>query len=462
MQRAASAPTPNRPEAPRREASPGEASPRRQLTLLDSTSIIVGIMIGSSIYESTPLIAGAVPGIGWFLAVWLLGGALSLVGALCYAELANAFPTEGGDYVYLSRAMGRKLGFLFAWTQFWIVRPGSVGAMAYVFARYANELWPLPGRFHPLVAYAVASIVILSGINLLGVRQGKWTQNVLTIAKFVGLTAVVAAGFAFGSSTTRAPSLPAGDSFDFGFAMILIFYAYSGWNEMAYVGSEVRDPAKNILRALMLGTLAVVVLYLLLNLAFLYALGFDGMRHSKAVATDMLRLGLGDWGGRTISVLICISALGAINGMIFTGARIYYAMGAEHRLFAWLGKWNAKRDTPLQSLVIQGVVTTVLAIGFGLTEKGFERSVVFTAPPFWIFLFLVGVSLFVLRIREPELPRPYRVPWYPVLPLVFCLSSVFMVYSSLTYAMKEQPYGMYASVGILAAGFVLSFFDPQQ
>lgn len=435
------------------------AAPRRQLTLLDSTSIIVGIIIGSSIYETTPTIANCVPNAACLMGVWLLGGLLTLVGALCYAELANAYPTEGGDYVYLTRGLGRKLGFLFAWVQFWIVRPGSIVAFAFVFARYANKLWPLgEGAWAPIV-YAVASIVVLSGINLLGVPEGKWTQNVLTIVKFLGLAAVVVAGFCFGDSTVRPIVEPAAHALPFGLAMILIFYAYSGWNEMAYVGSEVRDPQKNILRALLLGTIAVTVLYLLLNLAFLYALGLDGLRNSEAVAADVLQLGMGNWGGRLISILICISALGAINGMIFTGARIYYAMGTEHRLYAWLGQWSSRRDTPTGSLLIQGVVTVALTIGFGLTKEGFQESVAFTAPPFWIFLFLVGATLFVLRYREPDQPRPYRVPWYPLVPLVFCISNGFMIYSSLTYAIEKQPYGVLASVGIIGLGFLLSFRD---
>ena len=436
------------------------AAPRRQLTLLDSTSIIVGIIIGSSIYESTPLIANCVPNAMGFIGVWVLGGVLSLIGALCYAELANAYPTEGGDYVYLTRGFGRKVGFLFAWTQFWIVRPGSVGILAYVFARYANQLFPAGEGPWPLVAYAAGSIVVLSGINLLGVREGKWTQNLLTIIKFLGLAAVVVAGFCFGQPATRATVEPATRSWDFGFAMILIFYAYSGWNEMAYVGSEVRDPGKNIFRALVLGTGAVAVLYLLVNLAFLYALGLDGMRNSHAVAADVLKLGGGAWGGRFISVLICVSALGGINGMIFTGARIYYAMGTEHRLYAWLGQWSPRHDTPVRPLLIQAVVTLALVIAFGLTEKGFQNSVIFTAPPFWIFLLLVGLAVFVLRYREPNQPRPFHVPLYPLLPIIFCLSNAFMSYKSLTYALTEQCYGVLASVGILAVGLLLSFFDP--
>ena len=439
------------------------AAPRRQLTLLDSTSIIVGIVIGSTIYQSSPLIANQVPSTAWLIGVWLLGGFLSLVGALCYAELANAYPTEGGDYAYLTQGFGRTVGMLFAWIQFWIVRPGSIGTLAYVFAQYANQLCPLGDGPWPLVVYAVGAIVLLSGVNLLGIREGKWTQNVLTIVKFLGLAAIVVAGFC--SKPAAAIALPAEphqfnlDSF--AFAMILIFYAYSGWNEMAYVGSEVRDPAKNILRALLLGTVAVAVLYILVTLAFVYALGFEGLRHSQAVAVDVVRPALGPWGSRLISTLICISALGAINGMIFTGSRIYYAMGTEHRLFAWLGHWDARREAPIRTLLIQAAVTVALTIGFGLNEKGFENSVIFTAPPFWIFLFLTGLTVFVLRLNDPDRPRPYRVPLYPVTPMIFCISSGFMIYKSLTYAYAMQPFWVVVSLGVAVVGLLLSLFDAE-
>jgi amino acid transporter len=443
-----------------------EAAPRRQLTLLDSTSIIVGIIIGSAIYEMTPIIAGCVPNAACLVGVWVLGGLLSLVGALCYAELATAYPREGGDYVYLTRAFGRTAGFLFAWAQFWIVRPGSIGALAYVFARYANELWPLGDEKQALVVYAAGSIIILSGINILGVREGKWTQNFLTAVKVVGLAGVVVAGLCFAAPPALGAAAAMPEKSDFRQAMILVLFAYGGWNEMAYVGAEVRRPEKNILRALLLGTAAVTLLYVAVNLAFVHALGFGGTRHATAVAADVLQLALGPWGRWLISLLVCISALGFINGMIFTGARIYYAMGTEHRLYAWLGRWSPRWQTPAWSLVIQAAVTLLLVVGFGLSrsglelrQSGFQRMVNFTTPVFWIFFLLVGMTLFVLRRREPDTTRPYRVPWYPLVPLVFCLSSLFMVYSSISWACHNCKYEALWSVGILIVGVAASYFD---
>ena len=435
--------------------TPQRAAPQRQLNLFDSTNIIVGIIVGAGIYESSPLIAANVSSPLGLLGVWLLGGLLSLLGGLCYAELANAFPREGGDYVYLTRAFGRGCGFLFAWAQLWVVRPGSIGAMAFVFAKYAHQLWPLNDDPHlSLVWYAVGSVLLLSVVNVLGVPPGKWTQNILTSAKVLGLLAVVAVGLLVWAPRP-APVEPSSSSgSNFWLAMIFIFYAYGGWNEMAYVGAEVRNPERNILRALVLGTLAVTGIYVLVNLAFLHALGFEGMRNASAIAAQVLSLATGDWGARFISVLICISALGAINGMTFTGARIYYAMGQDHRLFAWLGRWSPTLGTPVWSLVIQGAITLALIVVFG---SGFESMVIFTTPVFWIFLLLVGLSLFVLRWREPQAPRPFRVPLYPIVPLVFCLSSGFMVYNSLDYAIAKQSNEALWSILLLGLGLVVMF-----
>ena len=439
--------------------------PRRELTLFDSTCIIVGIIIGSGVYRTSPAVAQLTPSVTWLIGLWLLGGLLSLIGALCYAELATAYPKEGGDYVYLTRAFGRSVGFLFAWCQLWIVRPGSIGVMAFLFADYANQIWPqAEGRTaaYVLLAYAAGSIIALTVVNILGVREGKWTQNVLTVAKVLGLAAIVAVGFTHPAPATALPPI-ASSGFNvsnFGMAMIFVLFAYGGWNEMAFVSAEVTEPRKNILRALLIGTLAVTAIYVLVNLAFVYALGLEGTRQPTA-ATDVLRLGIGPWAGQSISVLICISALGAINGQIFTGSRIYYAMGNDHRVYAWLGRWNARRGTPVCSLLIQGAITLALSAWFGLTRDGFESMVKFTTPGFWVFLALVGISLFVLRWRDPEIERPYRVPGYPITPILFCLSCSFMVYSSVAFAIENRSWEAIWSIAILLVGVAMSFYRPR-
>jgi APA family basic amino acid/polyamine antiporter len=451
------------------DASP--AAPRRQLTLFDTTSMIVGIIIGSSVYMTAPDIAQNVADPISLLAVWLLGGLFALVGSLCYAELVTALPAEGGDYVYLSRAYGRPVGFLFAWCELWLVRPGAIGSMAYVFAQYAEHILPLGtfspglGRASPVI-YAGGVVVLLTGVNMLGVVTGKWTQNILTFIKVIGLVMVIAVGFSVTAAETPPAENPA--AFDWWFAdpkaLILILYAYGGWNDMAFVGAEVRDPDKNIVRSLLLGTSAVITIYILINAAFVHALGFEGVRTAKAVAAQVTELGLGLWGGKAVSLLVAISTAGAINGMTFTSARIYYALGKQHRLFRPLGVWSARRDAPLASLLLQGVITLGLVVGVGwsegtLSKDGFERMAQFTFPPFWFFLSLVSLSIMVLRWREPELKRPFRTPCVWLIAVLFFVGCAYMVRASSSWAFRQFDPQVFWTAGAIAAGIIACLID---
>ena len=432
--------------------------PIRELTLFDSISIIVGIIIGAGLYESTPFIAANVSGIGWLMAAWALGGCFALIGALCYSELVTAYPREGGDYVFLTLAYGRRMGFLFAWAELWVIRPGSIGAMGYVFASYAQRLFPLPLEpAHGVLSYACGSIVALTVINGFGVRQGKGIQNLLTTAKVVGLLMVFAVAF-FLTPEPLAPATPSSSDMNFPLAMIMVMFAYGGWNEMACVGAEVRDPRKNVVRALLLGTLAVTGIYIVANLAFIHALSLDGLRNSGTVAADIVGMAFGEWGARAASLLICVSALGAINGQIFTGARIFYAMGSDHALYAPLGRWS-RRGTPIVSLAAQCAITALLVIAVG-SGDGFQRLVIFTAPPFFFFLLLVGLAVFILRRQPADTPRPFSVPGYPLTPIVFCLSSVFMLYASSSYAIQNHSHEALWTIGAMTIGLALSFYRP--
>ncbi|MGA2254123.1 MAG: amino acid permease [Thermoguttaceae bacterium] len=436
---------------------PGAAAPRRELTLFDSICVIVGIIVGAGIYQSSPLIASCLPSTAALIGIWLLGGFLSLVGAACYAELATAYPQDGGDYVYLTRGLGRPVGFLCAWSQLWIVRPGSIGALAFVFAGHFKELIPVAqGTGHTLL-YAAGAIVVLTAINILSVREGKWTQNILTSLKLLGLVIIGVAAFLPTAASASAPVIASHQNLSL--ALILVLFTYGGWNEMGYVAAEVRRPEKNLLRALMLGTAAVTLIYVLLNVAFVHSLGFAGTQSSQVIAADVVNRAAPGWGGKAIAALICISALSAVNGMIFTGSRITYAMGTEHPLWAALGRWNARHGTPICSLVAQALVTLALAVGFGLREGAFDRMVMFTTPVAWLFFTLVGVSLFILRFRDPLARRPYRVTAYPFTPLLFCLSSLYLVYSSLSYAWENKSPEALWSIGILLVGFVFVLFD---
>lgn len=454
-------------------------APTRQLTLFDSICIIAGVVIGAGIYETTPLIAANVASPTSLLMVWVLGGAISLIGAFCYAELATAYPRDGGDFVYLSRAYGPRAGFLFAWTEYWMVRPGSIGMMAFVFARFANQLYPLTGPpFDALgkliapsaatpqavsfVVYAVGSIVLLTVTNSLGVKSGKWTQNALTVAKVVGLIAIFLVGLFFVPTHVAAPAAPplASRSANFELALILVLFTYGGWNDLSYVAAEVRNPARNLFRALALGVTTITVIYILVNVAFLKGLGLEGTS-SNTVAVDLLTLAVGDYAGRAISLLICFSCLGAINGTLFAGSRIYYAVGTEHQVVSWLGNWNSRFDAPVRALLFQGGTAVLWTMLFG-DEQGFSRLLIFTAPVFWFFAFMVAVSVIVLREKDGDAPRQHKVVFYPWLPIIFALSCAFMFQSSVSYALGNwrtetgwAPEAL-ASVGVVCAGIAVA------
>jgi amino acid transporter len=421
-----------------------------KLSLWDGVSVVIGIVVGVSLFKAPALVFGNVSSPAEGLFVWALGGALSLVGALCYAELASAWPRSGGDYVYLTRAFGPATGFLFGWAQLVAILTGSIGAMAYVFADYAAAL----GVVASTALLGAAAVVGVTALNLLGVTWGRRVQNALTLAKVAGLAGVVAVGLAFARGGT--PAAPQPGEGDFGFALILVLYAYGGWSNAAFVASEVRDAQRNVPRVLLLGTGAIAALYVIVNAAYLAALGFDGLRAADAPAAEMLAASLGPAAGHVMSALVMVSALGAIQGMVFTGARIYASMGHDHAAFAALGRQSA-RGVPARALCVQALVSLAWIIGVGTAGGrraldatvgavglpalpwdhfggGFDVLVASTAPVFWLFFLATGTAVIVLRVREPQAARPFRVPGYPITPLVFCASCVFMLDASLRYA----------------------------
>jgi APA family basic amino acid/polyamine antiporter len=427
------------------------AAPRRQLSLFDSTCIIVGIIIGAGIYETAPTVASCMGGWAGVLGIWLVGGLLALAGALCYAELATAYPRQGGDYVYLSRAYGSWAGYLFGWSQLVIIRPGDVALMAFIFATYAQTLYAPLENSRPL--YAAAAVVVLTAINVLGVRESKWTQNLLTVVKALGLLAIVAAGFAAPGGGPAASAESTGLSLGgLQLALILVLFTFGGWHEMAYVAAEVKRPTRNIVRALVSGTVGVTVLYVLVNAGFLHALGYTKMASSEAIAVDTVATVLPDVASRAVSVLICISALGAVNGLVFTGARISYAMGDEHAAFRALGRWHGRLGTPVWALLAQGC----LSLGIVLVAGSFIDTILYTAPVVWLFFLGTGLSVFVLRRREPDTPRPYKLAGYPVTTLIFCACCAFMLYNCVSYALAEEKWiALVVVSGVLLAGALL-------
>ncbi|QDU25162.1 Serine/threonine exchanger SteT [Anatilimnocola aggregata] len=475
------------PATPERTEPALGNQPQRRLTLLDTTSIIVGIIIGSTIFKSSPLISASAAGwmtwalqqtLGWpgpddtnglmqaqylgIALIWLIGGVIALLGALCYAELATALPHEGGNYVFLTTAFGRPTGFAFAWAEFWIVRPGNIGAIAFVMATFALQLLPdswrtaLGARGETILA--VAAIALLTVINILGIQMERWTQNVLTAAKVLGLLFVALTAWCF-LVPPVAISAPQPPNFLLPLGIIFVMFAYGGWSDMSYVAAEVANPQKNITRALLLGTTAVTVIYLLLNLGFVHGLGLAGVYESKSIASDVLHSAWGPIGDRAISLLVVVSCLGTIHGMLFTGARVFYKLGSEHWLFRWLGAWDAHRAVPLNSLLAQAVATIALVMIFGANAQAFDRLVVFTGPFYWGFICLVIIALAVLRQRGQLSADRYRVPLYPLPPILFVLACVYMCYAGIKYAWTEGTEEGYWSLGVVVVGAIVVAVD---
>jgi APA family basic amino acid/polyamine antiporter len=426
------------------------AQPEPVLDLRDAIGLIVGIVVGAGIFKAPSVVAANAGGAWTMLAAWLLGGIVSLIGALCYAELATAFPHAGGDYHFLTRAYGRKLSFLFAWARLAVITTGSIALLAFVFGDYCTRLYALGEQSSAL--YAALIVIVLTAVNIAGVKAGAGTQNWLTIVEVLGLLVVAVAGLVLApaAATTAVPAAeprqPA-----FGVCMVFVLLTYGGWNEAAYISAELKDVRRNMLRALVWSMFILTALYLLVNLAYLRGLGLAGMARSQAVAADLLQQVWGSASARLISVMIAVSALTSINATIIVGARSNYALGCDWPVLGFLGRWNARTGSPTQALLVQGAVALAL-IAFGaFMRQGFETMVDYTAPVFWLFFLLTGLALFVLRWREPQRARPFRVPLYPLLPLAFCASSAWLLYSSLAYTRL----GALVGVAVLAAGVPL-------
>ena len=429
------------------------ALPERVLSTRDAVALVVGIVIGAGIFKFPSLVAGMAGSQPMVYALWLAGGLVSIVGALCYAELATAFPNAGGDYHFLTRAFGRPLSFLFAWARATVITTGSIALLAFVLGDYASNLLPL-GE-HSSAIWAALVVVALTVLNWFGLREGKATQNVLTVFEVSGLVAIVVAGlFVVEPAATVAPAaaaavaptgMPAASAL--GLAMVFVLLTYGGWNEAAYMSAEVKDRRRGILRALVIGLLLVTALYLLVNFAYLRGLGLEGVAGSKVVAADLLARAWGPGSATLMSLMVIVASLTSINATMLVGARSNYALGRDWKLFGWLGGWHAS-GVPRPALLAQSAISLLL-VGLGAaTRKGFETMVDFTAPVFWFFFLLTGIALMVLRRTEAAAERPFRVPFYPLLPLLFCASAAWLLYSSLAYT----GVGALAGVGVLAAG----------
>jgi amino acid transporter len=432
-----------------------EGVPKQTLTLFDAITMIVGLIVGAGIFGTPSIVAGAVQSESVLLTLWVVGGVFSILGALCYAELATAFPSAGGEYHFLQRAFGRSLAFLYGWARMTVIVAGSIAVFAYLFGDYLSRVINL-GAYSSAI-WATLVVGVLTIVNYIGIKEGKATQNFFTVLEVSGLVLIVVAGLIFAPAPTAAAPAAAGAGQPWyfgagiGSAMVFVLFTYGGWNDAAYISAEVRDRDRNMVRALLYSISLVAVLYVLVNYAYVKGLGYEAMARSDAVAADLLKATWGSTGEKVISVMIAIAALTSVNGSIIVGARSNYALGRDWPALGFLGRWDEASGSPRTAMVVQGVIALGLVAFGAFQNTGFKGLVEYSLPVFWGFFMLVGIALFVLRAKEPNAPRPFRVPGYPVTPAIFVAMCGYLLYSSLMYHRTHALVGL----GVLAVGAVL-------
>jgi basic amino acid/polyamine antiporter, APA family len=427
--------------------------PKPVLSIFDGVMIITGIVIGGGIFSLPPLVAGSTGSVEWMFFAWLLGAALALIGALCYAELAATFPSAGGDYHFLTRAYGKDVSFFFAWARVVVITTGSIALLAFVFGDYMSRLVSL-GPYSSAI-YAALIVVLLTLLNIAGLRMSSLMQNVMGVLLVLGMAVVIVAGLiasppgsaAVAATTTNAPALPA-----FATALLFVLFTFGGWSEAAYISAEVKGGRRSIVKVLVLALLLVTLIYLLFVFSLLSGLGFDGLKASDAVAADVAGRSFGVVGEKLIGAIAALAALTSINATLPVSARTSYSLGKDWRIFAFMNRWSGERNGPIVALIVTGVLSLALVLVAAVNQSGVKFMVEFTAPVFWFFFLLTGLALFVLRFRQPQLTRPFKVPMYPILPLVFVLTSAFLLYRSLEWALINRAVQL--ALDVMAAGVV--------
>lgn len=429
--------------------------PERTLSVFSAVAIIVGIVIGAGIFKTPSMVAGVTGDTGWMIVAWVLGGLISLAGALCYAELATTYPHAGGDYHFIARALGKNISFLYAWAKATVINTGSIALLAFVFADYMTKALSL-GTYSSAI-WAVGIVLVMTAVNIIGIHAASWIQTLLTVIEVSGLVCVAIAGFIVAGDAPASPALFSSTPSlgMFGLAMVFVLLTYGGWNEAAYISAEVKGGRNVIVPVIVMSILILTLVYVLVNIAIVSGLGLAQLSSSPAVAADLMGKAFGPWGERLLGVFVAISALTSINATMIVGARTNFALGRDWSALRFMGNWHAHRGSPVAAYVVQSLLSLALVI-FGIWQTdGFEVMVEFTAPVFWFFLFLVGISLFVMRQKDPKADRPFKVPFYPFTPILFCLTCAYLTYSSVMYAASKNA--VHISLSVMGVGVVALF-----
>jgi amino acid transporter len=411
--------------------SNGRPSLQRKLGLVSAVAVLVGSTIGTGIFRSPAGMATRVPDTELYLLLWIIGGFFTLCGALTLAELAGALPQTGGVYAYLRQGFGRLPAFLFGWSELVIIRASARGAIATAFAEYLLRLLRVddPQLVHYVAAVAIVLVAIL---NILGIQFGAMVQNLTTAAKYAALVVLVGAAFLVGvnypvTATGTAPAAGGSTSLaQFGLAFISILWVYDGWADVTYVSGEVKRPERNLPLAIIIGTLMVIGIYLLANLAYLHLLGINQIARAELVAADAAQSMVGGIGVTLISIAVMVSAFGTLNGSTMTGPRILFAMADDKLFFNKIAAVHPRFRTPHVAIGL----STVVAVAFVMLRNFQQLSDMFVLA---IWPFYVGgvAAVYALRRKQADLARPYRTLGYPVTPALFILAVMFLLGNAL-------------------------------
>ena len=428
-------------------ASQADRGLRRELSLLDSTMVNMGSMIGSGIFLVPATVAMYLPSAPGIVLVWVAGGIISLFGALSIAELGAMYPHAGGQYIYLERAYGPLWGFLYGWSAFTVIMSASISAVAVGFATYLAFFLPLSALGIKLVA--IVSIILLTAVNTLGVRAGARIQNMLTFLKVAMLGALIVLSFVLKgdamhtSLSSGAQASPQHFSGSLGLALVAILWAYDGWLEITYVAGEVKNPQRNLPRAIILSTAGVMLIYGLVNLAYVSLLPIATLSTSTFVAADAATAMIGPFGASIAVIGVIIATLGTNNGFILTGARIYYAMASERMFFRSFADIHPRFRTPVPSLIGQGVWACLLVL-----SGTFDQLITYVIFASWIFYGMAAGAVIVLRNKAPHLPRAYTSWGYPFTTVIFIAFSLYLVVNTL----MENPRDALIGLSIILLG----------
>jgi APA family basic amino acid/polyamine antiporter len=442
----------------------------RELGLLDSTFLVIGITVGSGIFLTTGVMAESLPHVGWLLAAWAVGGLLAMAGALTYAELGAAMPEAGGQYVYLREAYGPLAAFLFGWIIFLVYLPGSIAAVAMGFAVYVGYFLPGLSVDNVLVSVELAGIelsisagqlvaagimIFLTWMNVLGLRKGALIQNVSTFLKVAALGVFVVLGFwaGLGPAHELPSAMGTGESFSlvtgFGLALVAVLWSFDGFNNLNFSAGEIKDPGRTLPRALILGTAVITAIYLLVNVVYVIALPIPDMRGVLSVAEKAASALLGAGAATFIAIAIVISTFGATNGTILAGARVYYAMANDGLFFRSVARVHRRYRTPHVSLWLQCFWACVLAL-----SGTFEQLFTYATFAAILLYAAAAASVFTLRRKHPDLPRPYKVWGFPVVPAFFMISVLAIAITVLI----ERPLQSFSGLIILALGIPAYYY----